>query len=125
MRYLADHGGLITGRAPVRRSMLESPEYAGRVGVDRAAAMRFSFDHVEAARVIWPTESWRIPAHRWYDAAARQVISERRDAALALDEAQHKAEAYVLCLQDDSGFDDEQVQVACAKQVDPHYATSE
>ena len=120
LKFLSDHGQQVVRGLPARRSAAESPEYAERMGEEMAAAMRFSLQHGASGSPM-DTEPWLSPVtYSWFWQAFGQAL-QGQDVAQALGEAQRKAEAYVLCLEREDGFADEEVQKTCAREVDPDY----
>jgi ABC-type glycerol-3-phosphate transport system substrate-binding protein len=106
---------------PARRSIVESSSWQSRIGEADLPAYRaiLGYDNTRVFALRWDIP-WLGYAYPWLDEAFQAVLagdgSER-----ALAGAQHKAEAYVQCLEREGSFVDRDVLKACAGEVDPDY----
>jgi ABC-type glycerol-3-phosphate transport system substrate-binding protein len=119
IKFLSDHGLEATRGLPARRSAAESPQFRTKVGEEEAEVYLFSLERTEEVRSLYESP-WLGRSHYWLLEALGHVM-EGKDPEWALAEAQRKAEAYIMCLESKDGFADEEVQKACAKEVDPNY----
>jgi ABC-type glycerol-3-phosphate transport system substrate-binding protein len=106
---------------PARRSIVESPSWQSRVSEADLPAYRaiLGCDDTRIFALRWDVP-WLGYAYPWLDEAFQAVLAgDGPERALA--GAQHKAEAYVQCLEREGSFVDRDVLKACAGEVDPDY----
>jgi ABC-type glycerol-3-phosphate transport system substrate-binding protein len=106
---------------PSRRSVAASPIWQSQVGEGALPAYQATLEYDDASIFRLRREiPWLAYACPWLDEAFRAAVAGE-EVARALDEAQRKAAAYVLCLESKEGFADGEAQKACAREVDPNY----
>jgi ABC-type glycerol-3-phosphate transport system substrate-binding protein len=110
--------GWLGHSVPAHIETAESPAYISTVGEEVAAASQafMSFGrpspHVEEP-------DWFFPGHIWLEVAYLDVISEQKDVATALAEADTQFTQYRQCLINENGFNHLDTQISCALAADP------
>jgi hypothetical protein len=91
------------------------------VGEEIARVYLASLERIEnLSSPLYEQLPWLKRTLFWFYRAFDSII-EGEDVGTALDEAQRKAEGYIRCLESKGGFVDEEVQKACAREVDGDY----
>jgi ABC-type glycerol-3-phosphate transport system substrate-binding protein len=120
LKFLSEQLSPIEGLPP-RRSLAESAEFISQVGEETARVYLVSLERIEnLSSPLYEQLPWLKRTLFWFYRAFDSII-EGEDVGTALDEAQRKAEGYIRCLESKGGFVDEEVQKACAREVDGDY----
>ncbi len=120
LKFLSEQLSPVEGLPP-RRSLAESAAFRAQVGEETARVYLASLESGDSlAAPLYNQLSWLHRTLYWFYRACDAVIGGE-DAAQALGEAQHKAEAYIRCLEVGGGFDDAQAAGACAREIDPDF----
>lgn len=120
-RFLSERSGVFSG-VPARLSVAASAEWENRVGAQNAAAYRQALE--QFYRLALPNEHPVLdPILNWMSVAARDYL-DGADAGAALQRAQHKVDAFRVCLapvlMPGANSVDVQAQAgACYRQVEP------
>lgn len=123
LKFLSDELGSGQG-VPARRSLAESAEFRHQVDEEAAAATyRYSLEHGDSSIFRLKMDNpWLSICLSWFYEAF-DAIMDGDDEALALGEAQRKAEMFIQCLGEDIISGDEAHYRECAQEVDPGYVS--
>jgi ABC-type glycerol-3-phosphate transport system substrate-binding protein len=116
LKFLTAQPDIFFG-VPVRRSVLESPEWTAAVGAEAATAYQIM---VAQPRLSIPP--WAIHPYRFWWSDALEAVFAGEDAAVVLRQIQQKAELFYNCYINLNEPEPEREQVrACVLQVDPDF----
>jgi multiple sugar transport system substrate-binding protein len=119
-KYLSDKPEAFIG-IPLRKSVLESQQYEQIVGVSQASVYRTVMEQPRQDIILeYPEWYSSYPIYLWWPQTLTSIF-EGVPVKQALTELQGKSEKYLDCVKNNNNYQDEDIWVGCAQQVDPEF----